>query len=94
VAANCGKPEVAPARKSLLPAEDSIVVVAVAGGAEGFVVKTEGTDGFFELFAEGMDGAEDVGGGWDFELRGPEKFLVATVGEAGNFSAQQPAWLC
>ena len=51
----------------LISALDAVVLVDVAGGAEGFVVEAHGAGDFFEFFAELVDGAEVVGGGGDLE---------------------------
>src|SRR6266481_793331 len=75
----------------LLPALDAVVLVDVAGGAEGLVVEAGGAGGFLELFAELVDGAEMVGGGGDLQAAGLEELLVATVEQAGDLSAEQPA---
>ena len=47
------------------PPFEAVVHIAVADGAEGFVVEAGLADGFAQLFAEAVDGLEGVGGGGD-----------------------------
>ena len=70
---------------------DAVVHVAVADGAEGFVVEAWLADGFAQLFTEAVDRFERVGGGGDAGRGGFEELLVAVVDEAGDFAAQDPA---
>ena len=70
---------------------DAVVGVDVGGGSEALVVEGERTGGFLELFGEGVDGAEVIGGGGDLEAGGFEELLVAAVEDARDLAVEEPS---
>lgn len=75
----------------LLAAAEAVVLVNVAGGAEGLVVEADAADGLGELFLKLMDGVELGGGGGQFELPGPNELLIAAIKETSDFSPHKNA---
>jgi hypothetical protein len=78
-------------RVQLFAAFDAVVVIGVAGGAEGLVVEADGADGLVELLGEGVEGAEVVGAGRNLEVGGVEELLVTLVEEVRDLAVEQEA---
>lgn len=70
---------------------DAIVEVAVAGGAEGLVVESDGACSFVEFLGEGVEGAEVVGSGGNLQPARLQELLVAAVEDMGDLAVEQDA---
>ncbi len=76
----------------VVPVFDAVVDVAAAGGAERGVVEAGGTEGFGEIFVEGVDGCEMFSEGRVLvAVGGEEEHLIAAMHEAGDLLAAEDA---
>jgi len=71
---------------------EAVVLVEVAGGAEGLVVEGCGAGGAVKFELELVERGEAVGGGGELEGGRGEELLVAAVEEAGDLSGDEAAW--